>query len=85
MVEPGIRAGRLTLGMGSWHKDSTAIGPGFGYMLRATMLRRWAGSVDYAGVELSMPLVGPRVGVFKPLKSNPREKVRVTIDLSVGW
>jgi len=85
LVEPGLRAGRLSLGY------AYALRGGFGQYVtgRATALRTWrmnGGPRDYLGAEVQvLPLlaVGPRLGVFVPVDKGPK-RVLWMLDVGVG-
>lgn len=83
VAEPGIAAGRVSLGYARVRGSLAG-----GYSVRASLLRRWNESpVDYAGAEVSLQalLVGPRVGIFHRIGGGSTEGLRFTIDLALGY
>lgn len=82
-VEPGLAAGRLSVGYARFAGNLAT-----GYTLRATALRRWKDTaMNYVGAEgsLHMLFMGPRVGVFIPLASRDDARVMLSIDFSLGY
>jgi hypothetical protein len=80
-VEPGVRAGRLSVGY------TALVGNlGTGFTLRASMLRTWKPTAEtWFGGEISgMPLgtLGPRLGIFYPARG-PRA-IRIVWDFGIG-
>lgn len=89
-VEPGLSAGRVSLGYAAYGR-----GMGSGAAITATALRTWRNpwgvrpDVTYLGGELSVwPLVfiGPRVGVFHSVSPGAAAKRWLfSLDLGVGF
>ena len=89
-VEPGLSAGRVSLGYAAYGR-----GLGSGKAITATVLRTWRNpwgvdpNVTYAGGELFVwPLVfvGPRVGVFHSVSSgHTANRWLFSVDLGVGF
>jgi hypothetical protein len=86
VVEPGLSAGRASLGLVTYGK----VGSGFG--ISGTVLRTWRDSwvlpdnESYVGVEAWVwPLfhIGPRVGAFHGVKNSSLRGWRLTAD--IGW
>lgn len=89
-VEPGLSAGRVSLGYAAYGR-----GLGSGKAIAATVLRTWRNpwgvdpNVTYAGGELFVwPLVfvGPRVGVFHSVSpGSSANRWLFSVDLGVGF
>jgi hypothetical protein len=82
LVEPGVRAGRLSVGYGNAYGTL-----GTGWTIRATALRVWRGTIgNYLGGEASLMALGlgPRVGVFRQIGSGTGSSSRVTLDFAFG-
>jgi len=89
-VEPGLSAGRVSLGYAAYGR-----GLGSGAAITATVLRTWRNpwgvrpNVTYAGGELFLwPLVfiGPRVGVFHSISpGNAANRWLFSVDLGIGF
>ena len=89
-VEPGLSAGRASLGYAAYGR-----GLGSGGSITATALRTWRNpwgvkpNVTYVGGELFVwPLmfIGPRVGVFHSIApGNAANRWLVSFDLGVGF
>jgi hypothetical protein len=80
-VEPGMNAGRMSLGYASAKSVQMPVG----FTARATFLRRWRDvGVNYAGVEVSGHLIfiGPRVGLFREIGGKGG---RLSLDYSLGY
>jgi hypothetical protein len=80
-AEPGVRAGRLSLGY-----FSTAGNLGTGWSIRASLLQRWRDREPYAGGELSAFIfgLGLRGGYFLPAGGSGARDPRLTLDFSLG-
>lgn len=83
LLEPGIGAGRVSLGYGYvWGNLGTF------WTVRATALRRWRdAAANYVGGEVSVQVLGlgPRIGVFRPLDASVERNTRITIDFGFGF
>jgi hypothetical protein len=82
VAEPGINAGRVSIGSGRFRGNLAS-----GYTVRASALRRWRGTpADYAGAEVSVHrlLLGPRIGVFRQIRG-VRNETLLTIDFGFGY
>lgn len=82
LVEPGVRAGRLSVGI-----VHMAGNFGTGWSIRGTALRSWQRDVGtYVGAEVSAMVLGlgPRVGVFRQVAPSGTASTRVTADFGFG-
>ena len=81
-VEPGVNAGRLSVGYGDVIEGMLA-----GRTLRLSALRVWRGDVrNYVGLEASAMIgVQARVGVFVRRGTNEIAPIRITADIGFGW
>jgi hypothetical protein len=79
-VEPGIRAGRASIGH-AWIRGNLPTGPA----VRASFLRRYSHDKqgNYVGAEVQYVLVftGPRIGVFRSLRGS---RTLFSIDYGLG-
>jgi hypothetical protein len=82
LAEPGVSAGRLSVGYGDVIRNYLV-----GLTVRATALRIWRGGVrNYLGVEGSSMVFGfqTRFGIFARRGTNDISPVRVTADVGFG-
>lgn len=82
LVEPGLKAGRLSLGFGDAYGNL-----GTGWTIRASALRVWRGTIgNYVGGEVSGMVLGlgPRVGLFQRVGAGDGSTTRVTFDFGFG-
>jgi hypothetical protein len=91
LVEPGSRAGRVSVGLGNYREHSVTK-----HLVntRVTALRRWSdGSIgNYLGVEVEAETIeegialGFRVGLFSPMVRRRGDRALVfAIDFPAGW
>jgi hypothetical protein len=83
-LEPGIHAGRISLGAAHWLRWEG------GGIIRATALRFWTGNRTYIGGEaqwvISVLPLGIRVGVFRPTNDTPGPRKTLWLaDMSVMY
>jgi hypothetical protein len=80
LAEPGIRAGRASVGFGRLVGQIPS-----GFTLRATGLRVWHETpANYLGGEISALIgSGPRVGLFRRIGPDGPRRLRVTVDFSI--
>jgi hypothetical protein len=80
-VEPGLRAGRASIGH-AWVRGSLPTGPG----VRASFLRRYShdhqGNYIGAEVQYMLVLLGPRIGIFRSLRG---ARTMVSADFGLGF